>query len=619
MEKMKSNTKAKLFLVCLGALFSLSFVISSNVANFSGTLSNYSVSSGLQNLENPYTSTNGADKILWSANGTKITDSQDIYDHNYRIISDGQGGAIIAFQVKIGANKHIYAQKINSNGDRLWGVNGTIICNALINQNHIAICSDGSGGAIITWEDYRVNNNDIYAQHVDSDGTTYWGESWWSGPGDRNGTVICNATDDQYSPQICEIEGGGAIIVWQDTRPASFSDIYAQKVSSDGTTYWGDGLTWDGNPDRNGTLICNATSYQGEVQICSDEANGAIITWNDLRAGNMDIYAQHVDSDGTTYWGDESTWDGNPDRNGTVICNATNTQDWPKICASEGGGAIITWEDYRYGVDDYYIFAQKVSSDGTTHWGESWWSGPGDRNGTVICNATGGQYDYQICSDGANGAIITWDDYRVDNHDIYAQHVDFDGITYWGESWWSGPGDRNGTVICNATNDQIFPSICAVGGGGAIIAWTDRRAGNYDIYAQDVSIDGTTYWGDGSTWGGNPDRNGTAICNVEGKWAKLNDGSGSPADPSICSDNNNGVIVAWWDWRGTGISMYAQRVESESSGGAVLPVGAQEDEGNTGIVGMVVIIILASVGGIVVIMAVLIQKGIINISKCKRT
>ena len=89
----------------------------------------------------------------------------------------------------------------------------------------------------------------------------------------------------------------------------------------------------------------------------------------------------------------------------------------------------------------------------------------------------------------------------------------------------------------------------------------------------------------------------------------------------MCSDNSNGVIIAWWDWRGTGISMYAQRVGVKSAG-VGLPAGDDDDDDDdedTGIVVVVVvIIIIACVGGVVIVIIVLIKKGIIDTTKLKR-
>src|SRR5208283_1527483 len=55
----------------------------------------------------------------------------------------------------------------------LWITNGVAICTAANNQYIPTLVSDGSGGAIITWEDFRNGSFDIYAQSVNSSGSTF--------------------------------------------------------------------------------------------------------------------------------------------------------------------------------------------------------------------------------------------------------------------------------------------------------------------------------------------------------------------------------------------------------------------------------------------------------------
>src|SRR5512136_1777200 len=50
----------------------------------------------------------------------------------------------------------------------------TPICTASGDQLSPQIVSDGSGGAIITWEDLRSDNCDTYVQRVDSSGMVKW-------------------------------------------------------------------------------------------------------------------------------------------------------------------------------------------------------------------------------------------------------------------------------------------------------------------------------------------------------------------------------------------------------------------------------------------------------------
>ncbi|TXT67069.1 MAG: Por secretion system C-terminal sorting domain-containing protein [Promethearchaeota archaeon] len=144
-------------------------------------------------------------------------------------------------------------------------------------QAHAQICSDGSGGAIITWDDDRniVGKYDIYAQKINANGVIQWTPS--------NGVIICNATDEQIYPQICSNGFGGAIITWEDHRNAPDPGIYIQEINSIGVI----------QATTLGIALCTAENRQINPQICCDETGGAIIVWQDEREGedSDDLYA----------------------------------------------------------------------------------------------------------------------------------------------------------------------------------------------------------------------------------------------------------------------------------------------------------------------------------------
>ena len=448
----------------------------------------------------------------WNANGASICPAPDDQWEPH-IISDGAGGAIITWKDDRNSGttgSDIYAQKINSAGIAQWDVNGTLICNAAGDQLYPQLASDGAGGAIITWNDERVHSSqdDLYVQRINSAGTILW---------ETNGVLICNEAAYQYEQQIISDGAGGAIIVWGDMRTFSttWSDLYAQKVNSVGIPQW----------DDNGTLISNAFRYQREPKLVSDGAGGAIITWEDDRddpTTEFDIYAQMIDSAGNTQWDD----------NGTIICNENGNQFNPRLVNDDAGGAIITWQDQRHGAND--IYAQKVNSEGVGQWADHW---------TLISNETGNQMDPQITSDGAGGAIITWQDERLGTGDdnIYVQKVNTVGVAQW---------DDNGTLICDATDEQKYPQIASDCAGGAIITWQDPRFGAADIYVQKINSSGSTQWDD----------NGKLICNaIEDQWY-----------PKIASDGNGGALITWQDHRNTGTTgqdIYAQKIADPLPGG----------------------------------------------------
>jgi hypothetical protein len=56
----------------------------------------------------------------------------------------------------------------------------------------------------------------------------------WSDDPNIN-TPICTVSGNQMNPTITSDGSGGAIITWQDYRSGSYSDIYAQRIYKNGT------------------------------------------------------------------------------------------------------------------------------------------------------------------------------------------------------------------------------------------------------------------------------------------------------------------------------------------------------------------------------------------------
>ena len=109
---------------------------------------------------------------------------------------------------------------------------------------------------------------------------------WSSNPAVNN--AICTATEDQVAPQLISDGTGGTIIIWGDYRNGSY-DIYAQRIDANGVEQW----------LANGVAVSTALNNQSYHQIISDGAGGAIFTWEDLRSGSSHIYAQNICADGS--------------------------------------------------------------------------------------------------------------------------------------------------------------------------------------------------------------------------------------------------------------------------------------------------------------------------------
>ncbi|MCI0698556.1 T9SS type A sorting domain-containing protein, partial [candidate division KSB1 bacterium] len=231
-------------------------------------------------------------------------------------------------------NSDIYAQRINASGVVQWTADGVAICTATNDQFYTTILSDGAGGAIITWDDDRSGSDypAIYVQRINASGVVQW---------TADGVAICTATSYQVSPTIVSDGAGGAIITWNDFRSGGdYSHIYAQRINASGVVQW----TADGVA-TGGVAIGPEPKEESRPTIVGDGAGGAIITWRDQRSGiYSDIYAQRINASGVVQW----------TADGVAIGTATNDQESPNIASDDAGGAIITWQDYRSGSGDIY-------------------------------------------------------------------------------------------------------------------------------------------------------------------------------------------------------------------------------------------------------------------------
>ena len=375
---------------------------------------------------------------MWQSNGLPVC----VQDSNFlpAIISDGTGGVIISWSSYRGSSTaDIYIQKVSSSGAMLWTTNGVSVCTVVFEQNNISMISDGLGGAILTWQDYRSNNGfaDVYSQRVNTLGAVLWGS---------NGIAVCNEASSQISPKMVSDGSAGAFVTWSDNRAGDY-DIYTQRIASGGAVQW----------TTNGVATCTMGTDQLQPDVCRDGADGIIVTWTDFRSStDFDIYAQRVGPSGAIVWVVD----------GVVINNnVAYAQLDPKIVSDDLNGAIITWSDFRTGITSD-IYAQRISPQGAVQW---------TATGVIICTAVGNQIVSQITVDGSNGAYITWEDHRnAGNSDIYAQRIASNSALNW---------SAEGFEICTMPNNQGNPAILSNGSLGAIVVWEDFRSGSsFDIY-----------------------------------------------------------------------------------------------------------------------------------------
>jgi hypothetical protein len=269
---------------------------------------------------------------LWTPGGVAVCNASG--NQNYpRIISDGEGGAFVAWVDYRGADADIRATRINSSGGNAWG--GELgVCTASSSQAGMQMASDGFGGAIVVWEDYRGASPDIYAQSFASNGSIAW---------TSDGVAVCQATNIQSTPMVVSDGVGGAIIAWDDYRTTPVFRVYAQRVSTWGATLW----------TSDGIRLSHDDFTAAGTRIVSDGAGGAVVAWAQIGLGGYDIAAQRIDESGNELW----------QADGVVVALAPGMQAGVEVACDLVGGAIMVWKDQRLDfLDD--LFAQRVDRHG---------------------------------------------------------------------------------------------------------------------------------------------------------------------------------------------------------------------------------------------------------------
>ncbi len=414
--------------------------------------------------------------------------------HRAVIVSDGSGGAIIAWEDNRTTPWRIYAQRMDASGLPMWIAGGVLIYDGggyNYGEPGPRMISDGSGGAIITWE----GGASIYAERVNASGITLWGTG--------QGIFVCSqaaSNDDNYNPVIISDGADGAFIAWEAQQGPLYDqwlDVQIERLDGDGNPLWGDGC---------GTRVGNYKYDQASPSMVLDGSGGVIIAYQN-KFGSVDgqwfdIHAARM-KDASTLWG-------------ALICFAYNHQGPPSIVTDGSGGAVIAWEDDRAPSGTNGTYAQRVDSlDGGIHW---------DIDGVLMWgHSISTLHRPSMISDGAGGAIIHGSD--------KGQRVNGSGDLVWG---------TGGIDIFDVGS---YPSIILDGFGGAIFAFEKTD----DIFAQRVGGFGNEVWANG----------GIPICTA----------SGIQEDPLIISnDMFGGGIIVWEDGRDYGVSsedIYAQRLYTE--------------------------------------------------------
>lgn len=272
----------------------------------------------------------GGGSLLWN-NGKSISRVEQ-----FDIASDDLGNAFVAWEDQ---EQNFSVQKLDPNGTPSWSSDGLLLSAISYGQYVYAkygIISDGTGGAIVVWEDEESN---VLAQRISAEGKILW---------KQGGVFIGNGA---IAPQILSDGSGGAIVFWGD-----FKSVYAQRINSSGRVLWTEsGIQVGQTKGRYDILYYHVTG---------DSSGGAAVVWNCTEKGNPVLRAQRIDSSGRKLWDD----------NGILVSTVPPCYfgyDTPAFISPDGyGGFIVSWAAGKSVHQASSSYVQKISAEGKLRWGE---------------------------------------------------------------------------------------------------------------------------------------------------------------------------------------------------------------------------------------------------------
>ena len=368
----------------------------------------------------------GSIATQWSADGAHlcIGTAKEIASVS---VPDGAAGVIVAWVDMRSGEADLYAQRITASGTVAagWPTDGVALCLAPGFQDHVALTSDGSGGAIATWQDYRSGpNGKIYAQHLTSAGAAAWVQ---------DGIAVSADSSDQAAPAIVA-DGAGTFVVWQDARSGDY-DLRWARLAADGTV----------TPGVGGAVLVSAPGDERGPRLIGGGAGYVTAIWQQVGPGATSLRAARFDIAAPTALAQGDA--------GATLAADIGIDPAPAICADAAGGAWVAWSPRPGNLGD--IRLQHLTGEAIPAYGDT---------GLVICAEGHEQYGPALCPDGAGGCIVPCEDDRDAQADIYAQRISAAGVV----SWAAG-----GTPVCLASGEQYEVALRSDGNGGAFATWSD--------------------------------------------------------------------------------------------------------------------------------------------------
>ncbi|GGX48740.1 Ig-like domain-containing protein [Saccharospirillum salsuginis] len=337
-----------------------------------------------------------------------------------QIAFDGSGNALAVWEQDDGTRLNIRANRyIPSTG---WGNAQTIETENAGDAKSPQIAFDGSGNALVVWEQYDGTRFNIRAIRYTTD--SGWGSAQ---------TIEANNAGDARGPQIAIDGEGNALAVWRQ-NDGTRTNIRANRFNPEHG--WNDTAETIEAEDAGGTI---------DPQIAFDGEGNALAVW--------------VQHDGTRYNVRANRFDANNGWGAAETIETENDGDAadPQIAFDAAGNALAVWD--QYDGTNYNIRANRFDAD--NGWGAA---------ETIEAKDDGDAILPQVAVDGEGNALAVWAQLDGTRFNIRANR--FDADNGWGTAE---------TIETDNDGGASDPQIAFDGAGNALAVWEHSDGSRFNI------------------------------------------------------------------------------------------------------------------------------------------
>jgi len=401
-----------------------------------------------------------------------------------QVAPTSDGGVYIAWLTD--GNYHVYIQRLDAAGEIQLDESGLLVSDnnnsSWIAVYHLNLVVDGNDNAIITTVDQRTGTWEVYAWKIAPDGSMPWGQ---------DGVTLTNSGLGNMSPRVAILPDNSVVVTWTHND----NSVLFQRISSDGTLLWGDGILME---DDDADLMSPQPiiTVEGDVLIQWIRQSGAF-PW----AMDSELYLQKYDYDGNPQWSDSIL------AAGPVVFPMGNWSQ--QLVAEASGGSFLAWTQMSGNVQN--AVAQLISVEGVPVW-----TGGVD----LSTNSSNFRMSPMISvAEETQELMAVWREANgsQSQRGIFAQRLDSSGNQLWGST---------GTTVVALNSSYDYLDLSVAGFGEEIISAYIQQSANMsgDIYAKRLDAEGNSVWTDEMV----------TVTN-----------SGTPKSDMMTSKGPNCLFIAW--------------------------------------------------------------------------